>query len=179
MYFIAELVFKSYHVYSLEPGMIFMELVYPGTDDQQVRAFVLDKVPNDEELFLKEHGYPVEFYILATDHRESFTEILAYPEQIGWFDEGDNTDELYEVDVDIINDILNYYDGIVGIDVDGETGEPTIYEGKVIITYPEEDEGPDYDGAGYSEEDRIVNGQYTNDEDLQWDYMNGEYPEQD
>jgi len=27
-----------------------------------------------------------------------------------------------------------------------------------------EDEGPEYDGAGFSEEDRIVNGQYQNPE---------------
>lgn len=161
MYFLAELVFKSYEVKELEPGMIFMELVYPGTDDQQIRAFVLDKVPHDQESFLKEHGFPVEFYILATDDRESFTEILAYPSQIGWFDEGDDTDELYEVDINIINDILNYYEGIVGIDTDGETGEPTLYEDKVMITYPEED-----DEEGF-------------DDDLQWEYMNGEYPEED
>lgn len=160
MYFLAELVFKSYEVSELEPGMIFVDLLYPGTGDEQIYAFVLDKVPQDQESFLKEHGFPVEFYILATDDRESFTEILAYPSQIGWFDEGDDTDELYEVDILIINDILNYYDGIVAIDTDGETGEPTLYEDKVIITYPEE------------EEEEV-------DDDLQWDYMNGEYPEED
>jgi hypothetical protein len=49
----------------------------------------------------------------------------------------------------------------VGIDTDGETGEPTLYEDKVMITYPEED-----DEEGF-------------DDDLQWEYMNGEYPDED
>lgn len=163
MYIIAELVFKSYHVEALEPGMIFVDLLYPGTDDQQIFAFELDKVPQDEESFLKEHGYPVEFYIIATDERESFTEILAYPSQIGWFDESDDSDELYEVDIQLINDFLNYYDGMVMIDVDGDTGEPTIYEDKVIIAYPEEEEEDDD----------------WDDEERQWEYMNGEYPDED
>lgn len=161
MYVIAELVFKSYQVDELEPGMIFVDLLYPGTDDQQILVFKLDKVPQDQESFLKEHGYPVEFYIINTDERESFTEILAYPNQIGWFDDHEDSDDLYEVDILLINDILNYYDGMVIIDVDGETGEPTIYEDKVIIAYPEE-EDDDWD-----------------DEQRQWEYMNGEYPEED
>ena len=162
MYVIAELVFKSYQVDELEPGMIFVDLLYPGTDDQQILVFKLDKVPQDQESFLKQHGYPVEFYIILTDERESYTEILAYPNQIGWFDESDNSDELYEVDIQLINDILNYYDGMVMIDVDGDTGEPTIYEDKVIIAYPEEEDDDDWD-----------------DEERQWEYMNGEYPEED
>lgn len=162
MYVIAELVFKSYQVDELEPGMIFVDLLYPGTDDQQILVFKLDKVPQDQESFLKEHGYPVEFYIINTDERESFTEILAYPNQIGWFDDDEDSDDLYEVDILLINDILNYYDGMVMIHVDGDTGEPTIYEDKVIIAYPEEEEEDDWDF-----------------EERQWEYMNGEYPEED
>jgi hypothetical protein len=46
-----------------------------------------------------------------------------------------------------------------------ETIDSFIYELDEIGDFEQyEDEGPEYDGAGFSEEDRIVNGQYQNPE---------------
>ncbi len=79
----------------------------------------------------------------------SIPAILATPDEIGWFDEGDDTDELRDVTLNDLNYIINYEGGFVLIDVDGETGEPTLAEGKVIITVDWTDADPeDYDDYG-------------------------------
>lgn len=147
MYFQAQIVFKSYVPDGLKKGMWFIR-----TSNEEKELFELDQTflsPEEEEKFITFHGYPVKPFIVEEYMDGSVPAILATPDEIGWFDEGDDTDELREVTLNDLNYIINYEGGFVLIDVDGETGEPTLAEGKVILTVDWTDADPqDYDDYG-------------------------------
>lgn len=140
----AELVLKSYKPVKLEPGMWFVQKFQTGTKWEFSEVFELDKVPQDEEKFIKENGYPVEPYIISFDE-----EVLAEPDEIGWFDEGEDTDEYRDITIVDVNVILNEYDGEIIIDGewygydDDECQYPedkffaNLVEDKVVLSYPE------------------------------------------
>ena len=145
MYFEAQLVVKSYMPHTLEKGMWFIRI----TQDEK-EIYELDRTflsPEEEEQYIRDNGCPVQPYIVEEYMDKSTPAILATPEEIGWFDEGEDTDELRDITLADINYIINYNDGFLLIDVDGETGEPVLAEGKVILTdlpYEEDDEDFDY-----------------------------------
>lgn len=148
MYFLAQIVFKSYVPQQLEKGMWFIR-----TSNEEKEVFELNQTllsPEEEEKFITENGYPVQPYIVEEYIDGSNPAILATPEQIGWLDEGEHTDELIDITLEDINLIINADDGFLLIDVDGETGEPTLAEGKVILAYSwdeEPDDLEDWDDA--------------------------------
>ena len=134
MYIEAELVTKSYLPDELEKGMLFIRTIYPGTNDEAVELFALDKVPDNKEQFLKYMGAPIELYIILTDDRASFLEILATSDQLAWVDLGD--DNLYDPDLSFYNNVLNKYNGVLEINIDDENEEgivATLVEGKAVI----------------------------------------------
>jgi hypothetical protein len=158
------LVPRSYLPDSITPGMLFF------TD----RIIQVDKAPINQEDFMQEYGYPVEFYLVDQDPNLRWSNVLATPQQVGWFDYDPEGEDFAEITVDHLNLIALEYDGWCQIDVytdnldDDEAHEeyvkvmPELLEGKVII------HTLDYDDDDYDEED---------DDDLQWEYMNGEYEE--
>ena len=83
MWIAAELVVKSYLVDQLEKGMLFLNILHPGTEKQTYEIFSLDRVPRDEQAFLALNGYPVEFSIVFEEKE------IANHSQIGWFDFGE------------------------------------------------------------------------------------------
>ena len=152
MFILAELVLKSYKPVKLEPGMWFVQKFQTGTKWEFSEVFQLDKVPQNEEEFIKQNGYPVEPYIIGEDE-----EVLAQPHEIGWWDEGEETDEYRDITLTDINLILNEFDGEIAIDGDlygyddDECHYPedkffaTLYADKVILSFPEyEDEWEEY-----------------------------------
>jgi len=147
MYFQAQIVFKSYVPDGLKKGMWFIRTIL-----EEKELFELDQTflsPKEEEEFIAFNGYPVKPFIVEEYVDGSSPAILATPDEIGWFDEGEDTDELRDVTIDDLNYIINYEQGFILIDVDGETGEPTLAEGKVIITIDFSDAYPeDYDDYG-------------------------------
>ena len=137
MYYAAELVIKNYIPETITPGMRFMNVLHPGTSREQVELWEASKkdlagFSSSEEFFAK-HGYPVELYVI--DYGDT---ILATPEQIGWYDEGDDTDQLRDIELKDINAILQDHEGFVEIDIDdmaefyGATNV-TLEQGKVIL----------------------------------------------
>jgi hypothetical protein len=143
MYILAQLVVKSYIPHILKKGMWFVRTLYYG--DKQI--FELDQTflnLEEEEKFLTENGYPVKPYVVEEYMDKSTPAILATPEEIGWFDEGDHTDELRDITLQDINDAINYNEGFIEIDVDDETGEPITINDKVIIKHAVEDEFEEY-----------------------------------
>lgn len=147
MFIEAQMVFKSYAPLKLEKGMLF--LISEGRDFQ-IRQ--LDFIPQDQDEYLKINGYPVEPYIIETGNPNLKEEvILATPEQIGWFDEGEWSDELCDIEIKHFNRILEGYDGWVLIEMmetedDEDELTPVIYNNKVTIAYADlEDEYDDND----------------------------------
>jgi hypothetical protein len=133
MYIEAELVTKSYLPDELELGMTFLRVNYT-TDDLSLELFSLDKIPKDKDVFLKENGAPVELFVILTDDRESFLEVIAKPDQLAWLDIGD--ENLYVPELSFYNMVLNEYHGVLEIEIDEDEEEeilPMLIEGKVII----------------------------------------------
>ena len=161
MHFTVELVLKSYMPRHLEVGMWFITKINPNTRKEYSEIWALDKLPQDTlEDFVVKHGAPVEPYLIYDD------QIVAEPHEIGWWDEGDNTDELRDIELSDVNLIINEWDGYVDIEVDewdfahNEEINPILYVDKVTLCMPdtyeeeeEEDEGPwlcaACNGSGY------------------------------
>ena len=144
----AKLIFKSYMPKSLDKGMLFLTNV-----GKQLQVIKLESVPRDQELFLQENGYPVEMYIIdeGNPNIANDTKILATPEQIGWFDYDDESDEYRDIEIKDINVIFEDFGGncqilmesLEEIDDDYEgyySLIPYIYEDKVVVSLPQEEE---------------------------------------
>ena len=118
----AELGFTSYKPLNLEKGMMFLLRLHEGTNKEYVEVYKLNKVPLDQELYISRHGYPIELNITYNGQK------IVDAEQLGWFDRGDDSDVLSDIDIEQINTILNNYQGWLMVDLE-------IYEGKVTIRY--------------------------------------------
>lgn len=153
------------------------------------KIFELNHTPEDTDSYLSTNGYPVKPRIMSiTANPDEPAVTLATAEQIGWWDEDPSSDEMRDIELKDINMILSDYDSEVEIEIDDtyitgleddELIVPQIYMDKVTLSYPgahdeqyddyDEDwddmddwthDEPDEDSAGFTEEDRIVNGQY-------------------
>lgn len=153
----AKLVLQSYKPLRLEKGMWFI-----ATHHDQVSIYELGyNIYSDEqkETFVQLNGYPVEpyLYIVGNPNIPDETFVIATPEQIGWFDEGEHSDEMHDITIKEINNILDN-DGYCQIEVEEENLDddeaqeeyiniaPVIMQDKVVIRYEyEDDDGePDY-----------------------------------
>lgn len=144
MYLECQLVFKSYKPLTLEKGMLFLTNIKGG---HAIRE--LNEVPRDQDEFITINGYPVEPYIMDIGNVNLKEEqIVATPEQIGWFDEGDHSDEISDLSVSNMNDILEHFDGWIDLEMEEtEDGEyiPLLYNNKVTIRLPEDYDNDDWD----------------------------------
>ena len=140
MWYDAELVVKNYKPLHLEPGMLFIQKLHQGTLKETIELFILERVPQDEESYIQQNGYPVELYVVDENG-----DILADNEEIGLWDDGD--EDLYEIAVEYVNTIFNDFEGSIQIDMTDISEEddeyeqyvPTIFEGNVILRYPQEE----------------------------------------
>lgn len=132
MYIIAELVLKSYMPEKLEIGMYFYRIIRTGVNGFVREVWQLMELPENEETFMSLNGAPIELYIIAAE-----IVILAMPLEIGWFDAGEDTDELYDITLTEINTIINENQGLLQIEVDEEGLSPLYINNKVIIKYIE------------------------------------------
>ena len=143
MFIDCKLVLKSYIPEKLEKGMWFVrvktEVIY-GEKQEYLSVHQLDLVPRDMETYLTYNGYPVKPYLVYPMINPDDTEVVAaYPEEIGWWDEGEHVDELRDITVKDINNILEWDNSMVQIEVlDDEEDEdgtpiPLLYDGKVTL----------------------------------------------
>ena len=141
MFIQAKLVPKSYKPLQLEKGMFFSTI-----KDSTIQIHELTYIPRDIDIYLELNGYPIELYIVyeGNSNLKEF-EILASPEQIGWFDEGNDSDELSDITIKQINNIFSNYDGYLAIEIDLDS--PTLYDNKVTIRYMDydNDDNEDFD----------------------------------
>jgi hypothetical protein len=143
MYYPAELIFKSYLPKSLELGMLFVNKISVGLLEPEIELWSLDNIPDDIDEFLTKNGAPVELLIVC-----DVEGVLAEQSQIGWFDEGEESDELYDISLEEINIIINDYEGNLMIEIeeyfyDKDIIVPVLIDNKVIISYIEYDDEED------------------------------------
>jgi len=137
MWYTGEIVLKSYLPFTLEEGMLFVNRISVGIMEPYIELWTLEEIPEDADTFMAANGAPVELFIIDDDE-----ELLATEEELGWWDEGQHTDELREISLDDINYLLRECDGYIDIELsenDEEPG-PILFEDKVILKVPESDD---------------------------------------
>jgi hypothetical protein len=144
MFIDCKLVLKSYIPEKLEKGMWFVrvktEVVY-GDKTEYLSVHELALVPRDMETYLTYNGYPVKPYLVYPMINPDDAQVIAAtPEQIGWWDEGDHVDELRDITVKDINNILEWDNSMVQMEIlddeeDEEDGTPIplLYDNKVTL----------------------------------------------
>jgi len=134
MWYPAEISLSSYLPSELEVGMLFVNRISVGVMDPYVELFELEEVPEDADTFMAKNGAPVEILIINDEG-----DILASQDEIGFWDDGDDTDEYRDVTLDDINFLLRELDGYVDIEFD-EYGVFIIEDRVVLSLAPEEDD---------------------------------------
>jgi hypothetical protein len=179
MFTLAKLVFKSYMPLQLEKGMWFAskqkDIVY-GKIYEYLQIHELQHVPQDKDSYIALNGAPVEPYIvMPMQNQDDKEEILATPDQIGWWDQGDNSDDLEDLTVQIINAYIYGEDGENGdvalevFDSEDEEGihrNVVFFHNKVTlrhVTFVDEHEYDDDDDDDDWDEDDL-----TDYDDPEW-----------
>lgn len=139
MWYPAEIALKSYLPPELEVGMLFVNRISVGVIEPFIELFELEELPEDPDAFMAKHGVPVELGILINDK-----DVIATHEEIGWWDEGEHTDELRDITLDDINYLLREFDGYIDIDGDEDEGV-TLIEDKVVLSLVPDEELDDWD----------------------------------
>jgi hypothetical protein len=139
MWYSAEIVLKSYLPLELEEGMLFVNKISVGIMDPYIELWELDDyIPENIDTFMSVNGAPVNLFIVDEDG-----DIIANPEEIGLWDIGEESDELYEISLEEINFLLREFDGAVEIQLDEEDEEfyvPIYYDEQVVLRVPNYDE---------------------------------------
>jgi hypothetical protein len=139
MWYAAEIVLKSYLPLELEEGMLFVNKISVGIMDPYIELWELDDyIPENIDTFMSVNGAPVNLFIVDEDG-----DIIANPEEIGLWDIGEESDELYEISLEEINFLLREFDGAVEIQLDEEDEEfyvPIYYDEQVVLRVPNYDE---------------------------------------
>ena len=184
MYILAKLIFKTYMPKRLEAGMWFKkdhsDVVY-GKVYNYFTIYELKEIPHDMYEYMSTSGAPVEpFIVMPMMNPDSPQEILATPEQIGWWDQGDDSDDLEELTVQLINTYIYGEDGENGdialevLDTEDEEGihrNVVFFHDKVTIrhvTFVDEHE--------YEWEDDDEDEEDFDDMDDLTDYDDPEWP---
>ena len=138
MWYPAEISLSSYLPSELEEGMLFINRISVGVIEPYIELFELEELPGDNDEFMSKNGAPVKLVIIDDEGG-----ILATHDEIGWWDDGDDSDEYRDVTLDDINYLLRELDGYVDIEVD-EYGVVLI-EDRVVLTLAPEEDDDDWD----------------------------------
>jgi len=140
MYFEAELVCKSYIPDELELGMYFLNYITVGILEPYPELWELKEIPEDMDKFMSINGCPVNLYIVDDEDNE-----LATPDEIAYFDKGDEYETLDIITLKEINIIFQEYDGWLDLEIDEHYYEnyneivAFIYDDMATIRYLQEE----------------------------------------
>lgn len=135
MWYPAEISLSSYLPPELEEGMLFINRISVGVIEPYIELFELEEIPEDADAFMTKHGAPVELVIIDDEGQ-----LLASHDEIGWWDDGDDTDEYRDITLDDINYILRELEGYVDIEIDNVYGVVLIEDKVILSLVPEEEE---------------------------------------
>jgi len=136
MWMPAEISLSSYLPSELEVGMLFVNRISVGVIEPYIELFELEEIPEDSDVFMAKHGAPVTLVITTIEDDN----VRATEEQIGWWDEGEDSDEYREITLDDINFLLRECEGYVDIEFDDDDEDIILIEGKVVLSLVPEDD---------------------------------------
>ena len=147
MYQLAKLVLINYQPKELEEDMMFAMDVHLRTFDGEfsyLHVHTLDKIPKDQDKYIRENGFPVHMYLIAQEQSnpDVSERILAAHDQIGWWDDGNDVDTLRTMELSDINNIL-MNEGYVMVEAD-EDGDPILEMGHVTLCSHMNDEDEEW-----------------------------------
>ena len=128
MWYPAEIAVKSYLPPELEVGMLFTNRISVGVIEPYVELFELEEIPENPDEFMAKNGVPV--HLIIIDENE---DVLVTHDELGWWDEGEHTDELRDITLNDINYSLRELDGYVDVEFDDD-GDIVLYNGKVVLS---------------------------------------------
>ena len=143
MWYPAEIVMKSYLPFELEEGMLFVNKISVGTMEPYVELWTLEEIPEDMDEFMAKHGAPIELLII-----DDQDQVLATESQIGWWDEGEHTEDLRDITLDDINLVLREWEGWLCIELEHNDEYnliPTLHHNKVVLCLDQEENDEDWD----------------------------------
>lgn len=140
MWYPAEISLSSYLPDELQEGMLFINRISVGVVEPYIELFELEEVPEDADAFMANNGAPVNVIIITPDDGN----VRAVQDNIGWWDEGEDSDEYREVTLDDINYLLREFDGYVDIEFDDDE-DIVLIEGKVVLSLVPDEEWDDWD----------------------------------
>lgn len=143
-----KLVLRHYVPEKIEPGMLFLNTLYPNNDEKElteVWAITEDHLDEhiDDEFIIYENGYPVEPYLIQEE-----CNLIVTPDEIGWFDAGERADSLIEFGIPEINFILREFDGWLEVAIDEDSLDddiiqPVLDDDWVILKFIDEEQDDD------------------------------------
>jgi hypothetical protein len=154
MFINVKLMFRNYKPFQLEKGMLFLIDTINGK-----MVFENAHTNIDVDTYAAVYGYPVKPMLVyeGNPNIPGETFILAQDEQIGWFDDGDYSDELHDISLKEINNILMYDNGVCQIEIESVDDDeyemeviPVLFQDKCTMRYvPLEEEYEDDDEPPY------------------------------
>lgn len=148
MYIEAKLIFQ-YYVPTIEEHTVSKEYIfYQANNKGEPYVFSISGI-RDIEAFLDANGYPVKPNILlpGNPNIDGSDAILTTSDQVGWIDDGPQSDSLRDLEIKDMNEIIQDDDFDIMIEVDDDTEVVVLYQGKVCLMrvdvfdeYEEEDD---------------------------------------
>ena len=137
MYINAELVVKSYLPLKLEVGMLFVKGHHINTEKEFMEIWALERVPLNPEEFMLENGAPIELSIIDEEDI-----VLASHEEIAWLSYPFDEETLHDFTLKDVNIIFNDFGGFLELEIeeDEESYNIVVFEEKVIVRFPTEEE---------------------------------------
>ena len=134
MWIATELHFRHYDADELNEEMIFMNHLYPGSEEKEhLELFSLSSsgfniAEHSTEIVYMNNGFPVYPYLIDEDGK-----VVATPDEIGWFDHPKHETELQDFTVKEMNIVMRDFDGLIEILVDDDELE----KGRILPIYEE------------------------------------------
>jgi len=146
MYVEAKLIFQYYVPDEGQNEFIFFEKNNKG----EPYVYSISGI-RDIEAYMEINGYPVKPNILleGNPNIDDSDAVLTTSDQIAWIDDGPDSDSLRDLEIKDMNSIIQDDDFNIMIEVDDETDEIVLYEGKCTVmrinTFDEYEEDNDED----------------------------------
>ena len=144
MYVEAKLIFQYYFPDEGQNEFMFFEKNNKG----EPYVYSIPGI-KDIQAFMNVNGYPVKPNILleGNPNIDNSDAVLTTSDQIAWIDDGPQSDSLRDLEIKDMNSIIQDDDFNIMIEIDDDTDEIVLYEGKCTImrmdTFDEYEEDED------------------------------------
>tara|TARA_R110000868_G_scaffold222740_1_gene474591 strand:- start:162 stop:644 length:483 start_codon:yes stop_codon:yes gene_type:complete len=134
MYIEAKLIFQYYVPIIIEHSVVNEYMFFQKNNKSEPYVYSISGI-RDIEAYVNANGYPVRPNVLLTGNPniDNSDAVLTTSDQIGWIDDGPQSDSLRDLEIKDFNEIIQNDDFDIMIEVDDDTDEIVLYEGKCTL----------------------------------------------